>query len=137
MHEEVRGNGKNKCTLAKVGKCKGRKLACVPSCKGALLTPEKTHQCLHDTALHILSAVKSWQHLISNQQMGELQKQTLLCLSFHKQHATLGLSTKSTTAVITYARLLNCFVLYCSNQTQLRLTEFLLGLKQHATCIQI
>lgn len=34
------------------------------------------------------SAAKAWQHLISNQQMGEFQKGTLACLSFNKQHAT-------------------------------------------------
>lgn len=93
----------------------------LPADGSALL--QRTPVTMFMTQLSTSSAAKAWQHLLSNQQMGEFQKGTLVFLSFHKQHATHGLSTKSTTVPITHTHLVNWFGLDFSNQIQLRLTE--------------
>ena len=99
------GEGKNKCTVGKGGS----PCAVLPA-EGALLTRETTCLYLHDTVFHILAAVKLWQHLISNQQMGEHQTGTLVIPSSCKEHAILH-CLKSPAAVTPLFPLVNCLSL--------------------------
>lgn len=103
----------NQCPLTKGGK---RKRAMAPMCSylfgGAPLPPEKTRRYRQEMAFHVLSPMKTWQRLTSNQRMSEFSKWTLVFLGFRNQPATLGPSTKPTTAVIC-TRLVNCLGL-CS-----------------------
>lgn len=115
MHWEDGGRGGR--TKVLWGKGKKSPHAFLPE-EGMILTLRKACRHLHQTAfhIHILSAAKAWQHLISNQQMGELQKGMLVLLSFHKPSVTPALTAKSTTTVITHAHLVNWLGLFCSTK---------------------
>ena len=131
-----KGRGRTSALWEREGRHRaGSPCAALPA-EGALLTPETACPYLYDTVFHILSAVRPWQHLISNQQTGEHQTGTLVIPSSPKQHAILH-CLQSPAAVTPHFPLVNCPSLYCSNRLPWRLTECLLGLRCYAACPHI